>query len=167
MQGSMGEQSGRGRGQSRRGPGIMGQIVPMLQLMRGQRVYVDTNVFIYFLEQNTEFFPAAAPVLQAMDKRDFLALRVKLRWRRQWSDHTVRKILYRLPILGIFSELISPSPFFLTTALFLIMRRNCARLRECDSLMRYTSPPQSRQPVLSSSQMTQPSERSEGLVSCS
>ena len=49
----------------------MGQIVPMLQLMRGHRVYVDTNIFIYFLEQNTEFFPAAAPVMQAMDKRDF------------------------------------------------------------------------------------------------
>ena len=49
----------------------MGQIVPILQLLRGQRVYVDTNIFIYFLEQNTEFFPAAAPVLQAMDKQDF------------------------------------------------------------------------------------------------
>ena len=49
----------------------MGQIVPILQLLRGQRVYVDTNIFIYFLEQNTTFFSAAALVLQAMDKQVF------------------------------------------------------------------------------------------------
>jgi hypothetical protein len=42
----------------------MGQIIRMLNAMRGHKVYVDTNVFIYFLEHNVEFFPAAGPVIQ-------------------------------------------------------------------------------------------------------
>lgn len=40
--------------------------------MRGQRVYLDTNIFIYFLERNVDFFPAAMPILQSMSKQDFL-----------------------------------------------------------------------------------------------
>jgi predicted nucleic acid-binding protein len=39
--------------------------------MRGQRVYVDTNIFIYFLERNANFFPMVAPILQSMSKQDF------------------------------------------------------------------------------------------------
>ncbi|MET0321881.1 MAG: PIN domain-containing protein [Duganella sp.] len=49
----------------------MGQIIPVQQAMRGQRVYIDTNVFIYFLEGNPQFLPAAAPVMQAIDNNDF------------------------------------------------------------------------------------------------
>jgi predicted nucleic acid-binding protein len=44
----------------------MGQIISMLNAMRGHKVYVDTNVFIYFLERNVEFFAAAEPVIQAI-----------------------------------------------------------------------------------------------------
>ena len=40
----------------------MGQVISLFQAMRGQRVYVDTNVFIYFLEGNSQFFAAAEPV---------------------------------------------------------------------------------------------------------
>lgn len=48
----------------------MGQVIPVLRAMRGQRVYVDTNVFIYFLERNVQFFAAAVPVIEALSNRD-------------------------------------------------------------------------------------------------
>lgn len=35
--------------------------------MRGQRVYIDTNVFIYFLAQHPVYFDTAAAILQACD----------------------------------------------------------------------------------------------------
>lgn len=44
----------------------------MIAAMRGHRVYVDTNVFIYFLEKNADFFPAAAPVVQAIIAKEFV-----------------------------------------------------------------------------------------------
>jgi predicted nucleic acid-binding protein len=50
----------------------MGQVIPLFQAMRGQRVYVDTNVFIYFLEGNPQFFPAAEPVLRAISSKDIM-----------------------------------------------------------------------------------------------
>lgn len=49
----------------------MGQVIPVLQAMRGQRVYLDTNIFIYFLECNTQFFPAVEPVMKALNAGDF------------------------------------------------------------------------------------------------
>jgi predicted nucleic acid-binding protein len=49
----------------------MGQIIGMLNAMRGHRVYVDTNVFIYFLESHPEFFAAAAPVILGMHGKQF------------------------------------------------------------------------------------------------
>ncbi|KQQ33092.1 hypothetical protein ASF61_13535 [Duganella sp. Leaf126] len=50
----------------------MGQVIPVLEAMRGQRVYVDTNVFIYFLEGNSPFFSAAEPVLRAIAHKAIL-----------------------------------------------------------------------------------------------
>jgi len=50
----------------------MGQVIPVLQAMRGQRVYVDTNVFIYFLEGNPQFFAAAEPVLRAISNKEII-----------------------------------------------------------------------------------------------
>ncbi len=50
----------------------MGTLISMIDALRGHRVYVDTNIFIYFLEKNVEFFPAAAPVIQAILAKEFL-----------------------------------------------------------------------------------------------
>lgn len=44
----------------------MEQINPILASMYGQNVYIDTNVFIYFLDKNTLFFPVSALFLQAV-----------------------------------------------------------------------------------------------------
>jgi predicted nucleic acid-binding protein len=44
----------------------MEQINPTLASMYGQNVYIDTNVFIYFLEENPLFFSICALFLQAV-----------------------------------------------------------------------------------------------------
>lgn len=38
---------------------------PHLARMAGHRVYIDTNVFIYFLQRDEVFFPIAAEILKA------------------------------------------------------------------------------------------------------
>ena len=43
----------------------MGKIAPVLQKLQGQRIYIDANVFIYFLEKSPVFFPVVAEVLGA------------------------------------------------------------------------------------------------------
>ena len=35
----------------------MGTIEETLKRLQGHRVYLDTNVFIYFLDRNPDFFP--------------------------------------------------------------------------------------------------------------
>lgn len=32
--------------------------------MEGHRVYVDTNIFVYFLDKSPEFFPVVGPVIE-------------------------------------------------------------------------------------------------------
>lgn len=49
----------------------MGTVISMISTMRGHKVYVDTNIFIYFLERNAEFFSAVAPVIQAIKANEF------------------------------------------------------------------------------------------------
>lgn len=49
----------------------MGQIISILNAMRGHKVYVDTNVLIYFLEQHAEFFRAAEPIMRAIREKEF------------------------------------------------------------------------------------------------
>ena len=50
----------------------MGQVIGMIAAMRGHRVYVDTNIFVYFLERNADFFSAAAPVIQAIAEKELV-----------------------------------------------------------------------------------------------
>jgi len=52
----------------------MGKIIGVIAAMRGQRVYVDTNIFIYFLERNADFFPLAAPIIQAISANELIGL---------------------------------------------------------------------------------------------
>lgn len=47
----------------------MGKINPALadalERVKGQRVYIDTNIFIYFLERHERYFDSVAPFFQA------------------------------------------------------------------------------------------------------
>ena len=47
----------------------MGTIEDTLYRLHGNRVYLDTNVFIYFLDRNPDYdyFPLVAPIIEAVD----------------------------------------------------------------------------------------------------
>jgi predicted nucleic acid-binding protein len=40
------------------------EMVDALERVRGQRVYIDTNIFIYFLERHEQYFGNVAPFFQ-------------------------------------------------------------------------------------------------------
>ncbi|MBW8073163.1 MAG: PIN domain-containing protein [Ferrovum sp.] len=35
--------------------------------MAGHRVYLDTNIFVYFLDRNPDYFSVVAPIIEAID----------------------------------------------------------------------------------------------------
>ena len=43
----------------------MGKVAAAIARMAGQRVYIDTNVFIFFLDGNERYLPVVGPILQA------------------------------------------------------------------------------------------------------
>ncbi|MDO8437355.1 MAG: type II toxin-antitoxin system VapC family toxin [Nitrosomonadaceae bacterium] len=45
----------------------MGKIESIIARMAGQRAYLDTNVFVYFLDHNPEFFQTAAVFIEAAE----------------------------------------------------------------------------------------------------
>jgi predicted nucleic acid-binding protein len=45
----------------------MGKIDAALARMVGHRVYLDTNVFIYFLDRNPDFFSVVHPIITAVE----------------------------------------------------------------------------------------------------
>lgn len=45
----------------------MGKIDLAISRMTGHRVYLDTNVFVYFLDRNPDFFPVAGPIMKAIE----------------------------------------------------------------------------------------------------
>jgi len=51
----------------------MGQVSAILGSLYGQRVYLDTNIFIYFLERDPIFFPATEPLMLAIKSKEFSA----------------------------------------------------------------------------------------------
>jgi predicted nucleic acid-binding protein len=51
----------------------MESIAGVLARMQGQRVYVDTNIFIYFLEQHDRYFNAVLPFFEQFNARQALA----------------------------------------------------------------------------------------------
>ena len=52
----------------------MGKIDSLLERIQGQRVYIDTNIFIYFLARHEFYFDASARILLACDKRDAIGM---------------------------------------------------------------------------------------------
>jgi predicted nucleic acid-binding protein len=45
----------------------MGKIDAALARMSGQRVYLGTNVFVYFLDRNPDFFTVVESIIEAID----------------------------------------------------------------------------------------------------
>lgn len=45
----------------------MGKISNILERIQGQRVYIDTNIFIYFLDRNERYFDRVVPFFQLFD----------------------------------------------------------------------------------------------------
>jgi predicted nucleic acid-binding protein len=52
----------------------MGTLDALLTRLKGQRVYINANFFIYFLNQQAPFFEVVAPTIQAADAGEFTAL---------------------------------------------------------------------------------------------
>lgn len=50
----------------------MGKVDALLARLNGQRVYIDANYLIYFLNQSAPFFDVVAPIFQACDRGDFI-----------------------------------------------------------------------------------------------
>ena len=50
----------------------MGKIAALLARMSGKRVYMDTNIFIYFLEQREGYFECVAPIIEACEAGKFI-----------------------------------------------------------------------------------------------
>lgn len=51
----------------------MGKIADVLNKLAGQHVYIDTNLFIYFLDQNSVYFSVASTLLEAVELGSFIA----------------------------------------------------------------------------------------------
>jgi len=51
----------------------MGKINQFLDKIAGQSIYIDTNLFIYFLDHNTEFFSISAEILAATEQGKIFA----------------------------------------------------------------------------------------------
>jgi predicted nucleic acid-binding protein len=51
----------------------MGKISSVLERIQGQRVYVDTNIFIYFLERNERYFDRVVPFFQLFNDGSSIA----------------------------------------------------------------------------------------------
>ncbi|MFC0170642.1 type II toxin-antitoxin system VapC family toxin [Pseudoduganella danionis] len=47
----------------------MGTIADLLVATRGHKIYLDTNIFVYFLDKNTQFFDAAAALMHSLASR--------------------------------------------------------------------------------------------------
>ena len=45
----------------------MGKIEDAIARMAGHRVYLDTNVFVYFLDRNPDYFLRVAPIIGAIE----------------------------------------------------------------------------------------------------
>ena len=45
----------------------MGKVDAAIARMAGHRVYLDTNVFVYFLDRSPDYFPVVAPIIEAIE----------------------------------------------------------------------------------------------------
>ena len=52
----------------------MGALAALLARLKGQRVYIDANFFIYFLNQKAPYFEIVTPIIQAADRGELQAI---------------------------------------------------------------------------------------------
>ena len=52
----------------------MGKINHLLEKIAGQYVYIDTNLFIYFLDKNPLYFPVVSELLLAVEQGKLIAV---------------------------------------------------------------------------------------------
>jgi predicted nucleic acid-binding protein len=45
----------------------MGKIEEAIARMAGHRAYLDTHVFVYFLDRNPDYFPVVGPIIEAIE----------------------------------------------------------------------------------------------------
>ncbi len=45
----------------------MGKVDETITRMLGHRAYLDTNIFVYFLDRNPDFFDVVRPIIEAID----------------------------------------------------------------------------------------------------
>ena len=50
----------------------MGTVSALLAKLKGQRVYIDANYLIYFLDRTEPYFDVLVPIFQACDRSDFM-----------------------------------------------------------------------------------------------
>ena len=50
----------------------MGTIDETINRLKGHSVYLDTNVFIYFLDQNPDYFPLVGPIIKAIESGEII-----------------------------------------------------------------------------------------------
>ncbi|MBN1278902.1 MAG: type II toxin-antitoxin system VapC family toxin [Chlorobiaceae bacterium] len=52
----------------------MGKVTSAVERMNGHRVYLDTNVFIYFLDRNPDFSRIVTPIIQAVNAGSIIGI---------------------------------------------------------------------------------------------
>lgn len=65
----------------------MDKISSIIARIQGQRVYIDTNIFVYFLEQHEQYFDVVLPFFQLFNEGRSLAYT---------GDAAVAEVLYKL-----------------------------------------------------------------------
>ncbi len=75
----------------------MGTIAEILKRLQGHKVYLDTNVFIYFLDRNPDYFRLVAPIIEAVESGLIIACT---------GDVTIAEILVK-PYQSVNLELVA------------------------------------------------------------
>jgi predicted nucleic acid-binding protein len=91
----------------------MGKVGALLARLAGERVYIDSNIFVYFLERHPLFFPVVAPVFAAIQAGSVTGLT---------GDAVVAEVMvgpYRSGSPAVIADVKS---FFNTSGSFIILR---------------------------------------------
>ena len=64
-----------------------------LRLMTGKRVYIDTNIFIYFFNKWDKGFPLVADFIEACANRQIFGVASELVMQKFWCNPTAKDTL--------------------------------------------------------------------------
>jgi predicted nucleic acid-binding protein len=94
----------------------MGTIEKLLCQLHGRHVYLDTNILIYFLDKNPDYFPVAAAVIESIESGSIAGYT---------GDAVIAEILVK-PYQSGNIELVSSIKAFFNTENFLTICRHDA-----------------------------------------